>query len=324
MITDGGQTTVIIIYLRITNDFLDNGRKVNSSVIILISINMKLVLHFLVVFLGIAGYSFGQQTQGKAIAPLPRGNMTKTEIIDSASIRILYAFNANDIKIPNSYMDLQCLEIGTYISKYYSYWVFNNDSLVWAWKRENPSAQSIPIRLGILGRAADYWSEYKYSEWFKNYDTNILTEYARMPRLFSSNQQYSEIIPLQNWTILPDTLSVVGYVCQKATCSFRGRDFIAWFAMDLPVRDGPWKFGGLPGLILKVYDIDLLYTFECVKIEQGKFLIKQYDFSSYKKVKREKILQLQKKLNVNFIKVFPRIVSNGVIEDIDYEALELE
>ena len=145
-----------------------------------------------------------------------------------------------------------------------------------------------------------------------------------MPRLFSSNQQYSEIIPLQNWTILPDTLSVVGYVCQKATCSFRGRDFIAWFAMDLPVRDGPWKFGGLPGLILKVYDIDLLYTFECVKIEQGKFLIKQYDFSSYKKVKREKILQLQKKLNVNFIKVFPRIVSNGVIEDIDYEALELE
>ena len=119
-------------------------------------------------------------------------------------------------------------------------------------------------------------------------------------------------------------LSVVGYVCQKATCSFRGRDFIAWFAMDLPVRDGPWKFGGLPGLILKVYDIDLLYTFECVKIEQGKFLIKQYDFSSYKKVKREKILQLQKKLNVNFIKVFPRIVSNGVIEDIDYEALELE
>lgn len=72
-------------------------------------------------------------------------------VVDSSSIRISYAFNAENIHEPNSYIDLQYLEIGKYISKYYSYFVFNNDSLIWDWQNKHPNAQSIPRKIGILG-----------------------------------------------------------------------------------------------------------------------------------------------------------------------------
>ncbi|HTH83421.1 MAG TPA: GLPGLI family protein [Mucilaginibacter sp.] len=57
-----------------------------------------------------------------------------------------------------------------------------------------------------------------------------------------------------NWNILKDTLSFSGIACQKAITTFKGRNWIAWFATDLPFSTGPWKLNGLPGLILEAYD----------------------------------------------------------------------
>lgn len=33
-----------------------------------------------------------------------------------------------------------------------------------------------------------------------------------------------------------------------------GRDWVAWFTNDIPIQDGPYKFCGLPGLIIKIED----------------------------------------------------------------------
>ena len=96
-------------------------------------------------------------------------------------MRFSYALNAEDITDIDSYVDLQRLEIGQYFSKYYSFFIFNNDSLVWVWKSKKQAAQSIPSWLGPLGKGKYYWSEYKYSEFFKDYQNNTITEYARMP-----------------------------------------------------------------------------------------------------------------------------------------------
>ncbi len=70
-----------------------------------------------------------------------------------------------------------------------------------------------------------------------------------------------------NWKIDPETSDVLNYSCQKATVSFRGREYTAWFTSDIPVSDGPWKFIGLPGLILKVYDSEQRFSFELIGIE---------------------------------------------------------
>ena len=59
-------------------------------------------------------------------------------------------------------------------------------------------------------------------------------------------------------------------VRRLATSDFRGRHWTAWFATDIPVSDGPWKLGGLPGLILEAYDKGHQYTFTAVRLERVK------------------------------------------------------
>ena len=58
-----------------------------------------------------------------------------------------------------------------------------------------------------------------------------------------------------SWRIKKETKKVQGLQCQKATANFRGRKYEAWFAIDVPVPFGPWKFHGLPGLIIELSDV---------------------------------------------------------------------
>ncbi|RRQ47109.1 GLPGLI family protein [Chryseobacterium sp. SC28] len=57
-----------------------------------------------------------------------------------------------------------------------------------------------------------------------------------------------------DWKILPDKEKIGTYNTQKATTEFGGRKWIAWFSADIPLQDGPYKFYGLPGLIVKIED----------------------------------------------------------------------
>lgn len=59
------------------------------------------------------------------------------------------------------------------------------------------------------------------------------------------------------WQIVPSVQKEIGgFTCEKAIGHFRGRDYEAWFTSDIPITSGPFKFGGLPGLILEVYSTD--------------------------------------------------------------------
>ncbi|MDR2126438.1 MAG: GLPGLI family protein, partial [Prevotellaceae bacterium] len=41
-----------------------------------------------------------------------------------------------------------------------------------------------------------------------------------------------------------------------------------WFTNEIPVKEGPWKFNGLPGLIVKVYDTQEHYDFELTSVRK--------------------------------------------------------
>ncbi|QIY83992.1 GLPGLI family protein [Chryseobacterium sp. NEB161] len=70
-----------------------------------------------------------------------------------------------------------------------------------------------------------------------------------------------------NWVISKkDVKDIMGYKCFKATGKFRGRTYIAWFTPDLPNDIGPWKFRGLPGIILSISDTDNIFTFQAIEI----------------------------------------------------------
>ncbi|WP_226063150.1 GLPGLI family protein [Kaistella polysaccharea] len=64
------------------------------------------------------------------------------------------------------------------------------------------------------------------------------------------------------WKLHPEYLSVLDYKAQKATIEFAGRKWIAWFTKDIPFQDGPYKFQGLPGLIVKIEDESKSHQFE--------------------------------------------------------------
>ena len=57
---------------------------------------------------------------------------------------------------------------------------------------------------------------------------------------------------------------------RKAKTKFRGRNYIAWYTSEIPISDGPYKFKGLPGLIIKLYDSreEISYTF--IGLEKSK------------------------------------------------------
>ncbi|MDR0698760.1 MAG: GLPGLI family protein [Tannerella sp.] len=234
----------------------------------------------------------------------PNPRAVAMSIIDSGNIRVFYALNAVDIKKTETYDDLQRLEIGTKISKYFSHFVYNSDSLISEWAKLNKGRQSVPRWMGDRGKD-DNWSEYYYTDYFKDFSAGKLTEYVRMPWGGLPDFQCSGNIPVQEWTIEDDTLTIAGYLCQKATCRFGGRDFIAWFTPSIPISNGPWKFGGLPGLILKVYDNDKLYTFECIRIENNKekYPIKMHNYNNHTNIKREKLLELYNKIHDDYHKV---------------------
>lgn len=60
--------------------------------------------------------------------------------------------------------------------------------------------------------------------------------------------------------------TILGLVCKKAITKFRGRNYVAWYCDKIPINDGPYKFFGLPGLILKVQDEKNSHRFEITKI----------------------------------------------------------
>lgn len=128
--------------------------------------------------------------------------------------------------------------------------------------------------------------------------------------------RYSETLPVQNWVVADETQTVAGYLCQKATCQFRGREYTAWFSMDIPINNGPWKLGGLPGLILKAYDKDKLYSFECVGIEnhKQKFPVKMNKaFEQYMKTDRKKLWKYKKEVQEDYLKVSLAATGRGSI-----------
>lgn len=82
-----------------------------------------------------------------------------------------------------------------------------------------------------------------------------------------SNYAYSLKNSL-DWQLYPDTLKIKNYICNKATVKLEGRDCIAWYTPEIPISDGPYKFWGLPGLILKVADTENHYEFSLESFEK--------------------------------------------------------
>lgn len=253
--------------------------------------------------------TWGQQKQA-SILILSRKNLGKTTVVDTSDVRIYYALNADTLSNQDTYVDLRVLEVGRRVTKCSSEFVREGEArqkeILKTWKAKGVHADGVPRACPIHGKRSDYWNEIQYTDIYIEGQT--ATEYHTMPHgLQSENGYVVSQYPAQEWTLVDATTTVLGHKCQKATCHWRGRDFVAWFAPDIPIRRGPWLFGGLPGLILKVQDVDGYYTFEAVRIERGKQPVTRYEYEGYRKSTRDRYLRLNRSLNEEYANTIGRM-----------------
>ncbi|MFC0344220.1 MULTISPECIES: GLPGLI family protein [Epilithonimonas] len=80
-----------------------------------------------------------------------------------------------------------------------------------------------------------------------------------------------------DWILEKETKKIQQFTVQKATTNFGGRKWIAWFTKEIPVNEGPYKFRGLPGLILEIQDNKNQFYFNLIRSQN---LTRTYDTSN--------------------------------------------
>ncbi len=131
---------------------------------------------------------------------------------------------------------------------------------------------------------------------FKNYPKGKLTHTEKICIDWFS---YEEDMPALEWELTDSVMNILGYECHSAKCSFRGRNWTAFYSEDIPVMDGPWKLCGLPGLIMMAYDDEGHYNFECIGIKsKADRPITMYKVP-YNKTNRKKYYDAKHRYDIN-------------------------
>jgi len=110
-------------------------------------------------------------------------------------------------------------------------------------------------------------SDKYFSEVVTNRKTKELTEHLYEFRALKDYFSVYETQPEMKWELLDEEKQINNYNCKKAKTIFRGRSYQVWYTPEIPISVGPWKFSGLPGLILSVTDTtNGYYTWEATSV----------------------------------------------------------
>lgn len=173
-----------------------------------------------------------------------------SSVLFGQSTRFIYEVrmtpNINDKseqKVENAYLD---------VSGQSSLFVSENQI-----KRDSVMQRMRETRNFSMQNVADLRSIINYTI-EKDLSSSSVTYKERIGRQLYSYQEDREL----EWEILPETAKLGDYQTQKAKTTFGGREWYAWFTLEIPLHDGPYKFNGLPGLIIKVEDEEGDYSFD--------------------------------------------------------------
>lgn len=238
-------------------------------------------------------------------------------VLDSAAqLECIYAFTEVDSVLENACNHELMVQIGnkailqTDLNKYLCDSVF----------RKRDYNMTLGEALDVHAQHyATYWKEFYRSGGLCHERQNIAMEIM----------EYADSGAIFNWRLAEDTLTVCGYLCHKATAHFRGRTWTAWYTEQIPLDAGPWKFNGLPGLILKATDNNAYHDFEAIAVRQPHTSVITYDIrENCIKVKRERFREQEEyaALHLASIMLGKDLVQDSSLKDsrMFYSPLELE
>lgn len=180
--------------------------------------------------------------------------LAKAQLLDTAFSAVHYSFSyvGDTTKRSNTYEENMVLFLGKKSTVFESWDKLVQDSVLRSKYNTTGSFSAIP-RSYIRVVMYNFLNEKKFVV-----NQNELTAYLM-----------DDTIKI-NWTINNIVKEIGGIKCQNATCKFRGRLYNAWFAPSIPISSGPWKLGGLPGLILDAHDSKNEIVFRFAAIENIK------------------------------------------------------
>jgi len=186
------------------------------------------------------------------------------------------------------------LQVGTHISKFESFNDFLSDSILYENRNLELNENNAQTILSQLRRIKDPSNSSLLAKYtvYKNYPiSGFISFYGYDDHKFFKVTQQNQL----KWMLAASKDTVIAsYICKKATTTFAGRNYIAWYTRQIPVNDGPYKFSGLPGLIVKLYDNKNLHCFT---------------LTSFKKINYNQLITLSKQ---KYIEITPQEYVNVV------------
>lgn len=218
---------------------------------------MKKTVLILIAVMAIASAAYGKVVR-RQLSIFP-SSVPETETIATETMEFVYDYrccvDTTGALKDNISSDNMLLQIGPDgLSKFSSHKNLTVDSILMR------SSQEQIVNAAIEGKL----STGEFMTIYKNYPAGRLTH---TEKICMDWLRYDEEMPRQDWELTDTTTNVLGYECQGARCSYRGREWTVFYAEDIPLADGPWKLCGLPGLIMKASDKEGHYTFECIGIK---------------------------------------------------------
>lgn len=222
------------------------------------------------------------------------------DVIDMAkfNVKYKYIFYPDSNRTTGAVVTDMILQVGSGISRFSQLTSVLSDSLYYFCPEDRTVFQKINDLYNAHG--GHVFSRYNI---YKNYprkgDIYFLT-HRGSEKLFSvlDNERIEWVLDSKSDTV------ILGFSCQKAYASFRGRNYIAWYTSDIPINDGPYKFRGLPGLIVLIYDRKELHRFEITEVNENSVntpIFIESDLSKYKELTPKEFVDVFYAENLNFL-----------------------
>jgi len=240
-------------------------------------------------FIALLGFVFVLNAPVNGQKPYTLDKSTTT-LIDNALMECFYDYKVKahpsrdsvDKTVTITFNTL--LQANATVSKFWDWHSFMSDSVLFT--AEDPTLYDVKVQTHkVHGSLVRY---IYIPVIFKNYPKEKLTVIDDIaPDMYLYEQPKTGL----TWSLKEDTMTVCGYLCNKAVASYGGREWSVWYAPDIAISDGPWKLYGLPGLILKAIDATGEHAFEAVNIRNAVRPIYLINDTYRLKIGKEKFLK---------------------------------
>ena len=173
------------------------------------------------------------------------------------------------VEVDSLHKEMTILDIVKEKSVYRDYLMVSQDSILKSYMETAMKTGNFSMK-DFRKMIKDPKFSYKVTKTYPNMDVKYTDQ------ILQDKVSYEQKLKF-DWKIENEKKKIGEYNAQKATTTFGGRNWTAWFSTEIPFQDGPYKFYGLPGLIVKLEDADKNYAWEL----KGNKKIDQYEEESY-------------------------------------------